>query len=125
MKSAKKAVNREFELYKIIKKRAQKIGNIGYIKDIPSFGFRGSSALFASTVTNTPVGLCIHTREKYIDITIRTRDYSIDLKRVAEKAAESVNGSGGGHRAAAGAKIPLGTLEGFLGNVDKILECKN
>ena len=119
VKSAKKAVNREFELYELVKAKAQKSGKVAYVKDVPTFGFRGPAALFAATVRNTRFGLSAHTRERYVDITMRTRDYSIKLNVLADKAAEAVGGSGGGHAAAAGAKIPLGTFNKFLEGLNK------
>ncbi len=112
--SARKAVNREFDLYEIIKEKAQVEGKVAYVRDVPTFGFRGPSALFAATVRNTRFGISAHTRERYIDITMRTRDYSLRLNVLADKAAEEVGGSGGGHAAAAGAKIPKGSFRRFL-----------
>lgn len=121
VKAAREAVSREFELYEIIKKIARKSGKIGYVKEIQGFGFRGSSALFAATTTNAPVGICVDMRKNKIDITIRTRDYKYQLNRIAEKAAESVNGSGGGLAAAAGARIPKGSLDKFIRNMNSML----
>ena len=124
--SAKQAVNREFDLYELIKKKAKRYEKIGYVKDIQSFGFRGPSALFASTVMNTPVGLSVYTRERYLDVTLRARDERIPLNRLAEKSSEMVGGSGGGHPRAAGARIPLGSFETFLEKINKTLDqvCK-
>ncbi len=122
VKSAKKAVNREFELYKMIKSRAQVNGNVAYVKDVPTFGFRGPSALFAATVKNARFGVSAHTRERYVDITMRTRDYSIKLNVLADRAAEAVGGSGGGHASAAGAKIPKGTFRKFLDELNRNLK---
>ncbi len=119
VRSAKKAVNREFELYELIKDRAQSLGKVAYVKDVPSFGFRGPSALFAATVRNSRLGICAHTRERYVDITMRTRDYSLRLNTLADRAAEAVGGSGGGHAAAAGAKIPKGAFRKFLDELNK------
>ncbi len=121
VKSAREAVNREFELYEIIKQKAQASGKVGFIKDLPTFGFRGPSALFAATVRDKPMGVSAHTRSRYVDITMRTRDYSLKLNALADRAAEAVGGSGGGHAAAAGAKIPLGTFRKFLAELNKQL----
>jgi single-stranded-DNA-specific exonuclease len=120
VKSAKRAINREFELYEQTKGRARKSGKVGYVLDQKSFGFRGPSALFSATVTNSPLGLYVFTREKYIDITARTRDYSLKLNKLMEEASERVGGSGGGHAAAAGAKIPKGRLKEFLEELNKL-----
>ncbi len=119
VRSAKNAVNREFELYEIIKDKAQSHGRVAYVKDVPSFGFRGPSALFAATVRDSRLGICAHTRERYVDITMRTRDYSLKLNVLADRAAEKVGGSGGGHAAAAGAKIPKGTFRKFLDELNR------
>lgn len=121
VRKAKEAVNREFELYELIKKKAKSFQNIGYVIDIPSYGFRGSSALFAATVKDLPLGVCAHTREKYIDITIRTRDYRLRINKLAEEAAETVGGSGGGHPHAAGAKIPKNTFMDFLKALNDVI----
>ncbi len=120
VKSAKEAVNREFDLYEIIKKKAKTYGNIAYVKDLPSFGFRGPSALFAATTREKPLGLYVHTRERYIDVTMRTRA-RLKLNEIAEDAAEAVQGSGGGHTEAAGAKIPIGSFNSFLKNLNKLI----
>ena len=121
VKSAKQAVNREFDLYEIIKKKAVTSGKIAYTKDLPSFGFRGPSALFAATARNKPLGLYVHKRDRYVDITMRARITGLKLNELAEDAAEDVGGSGGGHAEAAGAKIPLGTFKEFLEKLNMMI----
>ncbi len=120
--SAKEAINREFDLYEIIKKRVKKHGKIGYIEDLKGFGFRGPSALFSATITESPIGLCIYNRKGHIDITIRKRNPDIELNKIAEDAGEAVGGSGGGHSNAAGARIPTGRLNEFLEILNKRIE---
>jgi len=122
-RAAKYAVTREFEIYKQVKRRAKMFGNVGYVKDLPKFGFRGPSALFAATVTSKPIGLSAHTVRDKIDITARKRvdNPNIRLNLIMEQAAEAVGGSGGGHPRAAGARIPRGTLNRFLEEVDKMV----
>jgi RecJ-like exonuclease len=122
VKSAMKAVDREFDLYELIKDKAQAFGGIAYVKDVPSFGFRGPSALFSATVKGARLGICAHTRMRYVDITMRTRDYSLKLNQLADRAAEKVGGSGGGHASAAGAKIPKGSFRRFLQELDRLIK---
>ncbi|MCX6814496.1 MAG: DHHA1 domain-containing protein [Candidatus Aenigmarchaeota archaeon] len=122
VKSAKEAVKREFDLYRIVKRRAKTLGKIGYITNTPSFGFRGPAALFAATATGKPVGICMYKRERYLDVTIRAREPGIALNKLAEAASESVKGSGGGHENAAGAKIPFGTFEQFLKKMNEMIK---
>ena len=121
VRSAREAVDKEFDLYDIVKRMAKKTGKVGYVKVVHGFGFRGPSALFAATVTNSPVGICVDIKESKIDITIRTRDYKHELNKIADIAAQSVNGSGGGLPAAAGARIPKGTLDKFLKKMNSLL----
>lgn len=119
--AAKKVVNEEFDLYEMIKKYAKKSGDVGFVKDIHFFGFRGPSALFAATVTESRIGLAVYGRRDHLDITMRTRDYSIPLNHLAEEAGEAVGGSGGGHPQAAGARIPLNKFNVFLKELNKLL----
>jgi single-stranded-DNA-specific exonuclease len=120
--AAKQAVNQEFELYEYIKKHAEKRGKIGVATNIPQFGFRGPAALFAATVMETDVGMYIWEKEKYVDITVRKRNTAIELNVLMEKAAEAVGGSGGGHPAAAGARVPKDKLDKFIHRVNMLLE---
>ncbi len=124
VKSAKVAVTREFELYDFVKEHAKKHGSVGIVVNLPRFGFRGPAALFSATVTKSMIGMCIHDRRKHIDITTRKRNSDIALNRLMEEAAEHVGGSGGGHSEAAGARIPMGTLDRFLDKVNDILSEK-
>jgi len=119
--AAKKVVNEEFDLYEIVKKQARGMGDVGFVKDIAFFGFRGPSALFAATVTKTRIGLAVHTRNNYLDVTMRSRDYSVPLNTLAEDAAEAVGGSGGGHPQASGARIPLSKFVGFVKELNRLL----
>lgn len=121
--SAKTAVRKEFALYQLLKTKVQTVGKIAFAEKIPHFGFRGQSALFAATIANKPVGVSVFVNgeKQIIDITMRSRNPSIDLNKLCQKAAESVNGSGGGHPTAAGARIPIGTLEEFLKKVDELI----
>ncbi|MFA5312443.1 MAG: DHH family phosphoesterase [Methanomassiliicoccales archaeon] len=45
----------------------------------------------------------------------------LDLSEVMKRAAEAVDGVGGGHNIAAGATIPIGMEEAFLGKADEIV----
>jgi single-stranded-DNA-specific exonuclease len=121
VKSSAEAVKREFELYKVVKRKAKFLGKVGYIADTPSFGFRGPAALFAATVTGKPLGMCVYKREKYLDVTMRSSEH-IPLNKLAEQASEAVGGSGGGHENAAGAKIPFGTLDDFLKRLNELMK---
>ncbi|MEE9323276.1 MAG: DHHA1 domain-containing protein [Candidatus Aenigmarchaeota archaeon] len=121
VKASKRVVNEEFDLYEMVKKYAKKSGDVGFVKDVHFFGFRGPSALFAATVTESRVGLAVYMRRNHLDMTMRSRDYSIPLNRLAEEAGEAVGGSGGGHPQAAGARIPTNKFKAFLKEMNKLL----
>ncbi len=121
IRAAKRVVNEEFDLYEMVKKYAKKSGDVGFVKDTHFFGFRGPSAIFAATVTDSRVGLAVYTRRNHIDITMRSRDYSVPLNHLAEEAGEAVGGSGGGHPQAAGVRIPLKKFNNFLKELNKLL----
>ncbi len=117
--AAKVAVSVEFDLYNIVKERAQRFNSIGYVYTIPSFGFRGPAALFAATVTDSPVGMCLNERRDHLDITVRARETGIPLNKIMESSAEEVGGSGGGLEDAAGGRIAPDRFKEFLGIFDK------
>jgi RecJ-like exonuclease len=119
---ARDSVNREFKLYELVREQARMMGKIGYMKDMPSFGFRGPAALFSATVTNSPIGMYMHTRNNTIDVTIRRRDGGVQLNRLAEYASEKVGGSGGGHPEASGCRIPIGSDGAFLDAANEFLK---
>lgn len=122
MEAAKRAVKDEFNLYELVKKNAQKAGDVGFVRDLYSFGFRGPSALFSATVTNSRLGVAAYIRKNKLDITLRSADYSLELSALAENAAEAVGGSGGGHSHAAGARIPLERFDDFITEINRILK---
>ncbi len=118
---AAESVSRELELYHQAKEKAMLIGSIGYMKELPSFGFRGPAALFSATVTNSPIGMFLQRRKSNVDVTIRRRVQGIPLNKLAEYAAERVGGSGGGHPEAAGCRIPMGMENAFLDAANEFL----
>ncbi|MBN2043284.1 MAG: DHH family phosphoesterase [Candidatus Aenigmarchaeota archaeon] len=122
VQAAKEVVNKEFDLYELVKKEAKKSGEVGYVKDLPMFGFRGPSALFASTATNTKIGISVHSKQTHMDITMRIRDYKIPANEFCSRAAAKVGGSGGGHPQAAGARIPPGKMSIFIKELNSLLK---
>jgi len=122
VKSAKDAVKREFQLYGFVKRAARSLENVGFVENIPFFGFRGAAALFASNVTGKPVGLCIHDKGNHTDITMRSSTGGVPLNKLAENAAVLAGGTGGGHSDAAGARIPKGAIERFIKKLNNELK---
>lgn len=121
VESARQAVEEEFRIYDEVKEKAVGVGNIGYIIKMQHFGFRGPTALFAATATDKPVGIAVFERRNHFDITMRTRIPDVKLNVIAEKAAQAVGGSGGGHPSAAGARIPMAMLKEFLKKTNSLV----
>ena len=93
--------------------------NLAFILDIPTGGgFNGKGALFAASVEDKPVGVCGNSRGNKISISIRRRNYNIDLNLATRKAAKETKGTGGGHPAAAGATIKYDDWDKFLNLLD-------
>lgn len=67
----------------------------------------------------------LHKKEKFTRVssrgTFEQLDKGVNLADALHRAAESVNGEGGGHKIASGATIDLGTEETFLKNLDDII----
>jgi single-stranded-DNA-specific exonuclease len=122
MSSARDAVKKEFELYDFVKKNVVRKGNVGIIRSSYLFGFRGPSALFASTTTNSKIGISVFSRKSHLDLTIRTRDRRIQLNLLAAKAADLVGGAGGGLENAAGARIPVQKFDEFVAHINRLLK---
>ncbi len=53
-------------------------------------------------------------------MSLRSRD-TVDLNRLLRRVAPKFGGSGGGHAAAAGTRIPKESFEAFLHELDKVI----
>lgn len=86
-------------------------GSVSHVLDI---GWSlGKAATYARVCGGTPIGVAGETRDEVIDVSVRGLG-NVDVGRLAEGVALELGGSGGGHRNAAGARIPAGTFESFV-----------
>ena len=110
-----KATRIEHEVFRYVQKNAQKTGKLGYILDMPIYGYRGKSAKFSAYVTNSIVGISARTSDDEVDMSLRRRGTNVDLNKALNTVLSGFEGaSGGGHPAAAGANLERGQFPKFL-----------
>jgi RecJ-like exonuclease len=120
LRSAKEGASLEETLRIHVKKEVRTLANLAYVVD-PN-GYMSKSAIYAASYGGKGVGLSAeyrHKRDVY-DMSLRSRD-SVDLNMLLRRIAPLFGGSGGGHSAAAGARIPKSSFEDFLRELDKAI----
>jgi RecJ-like exonuclease len=99
------------ELRLRVGKEARVVGDVAYVVD-PG-GSLGTAAFYARVEKGVRVGVAVERRKDTCVMSLRsTRD--VDLNALLRKLAVKYGGHGGGHRQAAGARIPCSALEEFL-----------
>lgn len=102
-------------LRKELPKRASKLGNIVYVE--ARGGSSGAIANLLLDVCDATIGISYETnRQKQIsDLSIRGRtSLKIDLGKITYQLAKKLEGFGGGHPKASGARIPTSKLMEFI-----------
>ena len=94
-------------------------GKIAYTVDFPLS--LGKTAIYAKGLTNSLVGVAAEERKDTIDMSLRTSNPEVDLNRLLRMIATKLGGSGGGHPAAAGARIPKENFQKFLNELNNNL----
>jgi len=60
-------------------------------------------------------------RRNFVDMSLRTSEKDVDLNRMLRQVAPKHGGSGGGHPAASGARIPEEKFSDFIEDLDEAL----
>ncbi|RLE89944.1 MAG: phosphoesterase [Thermoprotei archaeon] len=94
-------------------------GEIAYVLN-PS-GSLGRAAFYAYVLTSKRVGVAGEVREKKIVMSLRTADPYIDLNNILRIIMPQLGGSGGGHKKAAGARVPVDNFEEFLEKLNQYI----
>lgn len=94
-------------------------GKIAYTFNFP-FSL-GKTAIYAMGLTYALIGVACEEWKGVIDMSLRTSNSEIDLNRLLRRIVPKLGGSGGGHRAAAGARIPKEKIEIFLNELNEHL----
>ncbi|TFG27510.1 hypothetical protein EU527_18475 [Candidatus Thorarchaeota archaeon] len=112
---AVKATRIEHEVFRYVQNNAKKVGQLGYVLDIPINGYRGKSAKFSAYVTNSMIGISARSSGEEVDMSLRRRRTRLDLNKALNEILPAVEGSsGGGHPAAAGASMEINLFSKFL-----------
>ncbi|MGY5875033.1 MAG: DHHA1 domain-containing protein, partial [Candidatus Thorarchaeota archaeon] len=110
-----KATRIEHEVFRFVQNNARKMGQVGYILDMPIGGYRGKSAKFSAYVTDSQVGISVRSSDDDVDMSIRRRRSKVDLNKALGKILPGLPGAqGGGHPAAAGASMERNYFPKFL-----------
>lgn len=105
------------ELRSWVRENVRVRGSIAYVLD-PE-GSVGVAANYARIYGGARVGIACERRKGLCIMSLRTSDPRINLEEIVGKIARSLGGSGGGHRSAAGARIPEGRFEDFIEMLDR------
>lgn len=115
---AREAAINEEKIRLFVKENVEILGNIAYI--VNTNNSISKAAIYAASYGQKDVGIAAEYRERkgVYDLSIRSRG-EVDLNQILRSVAPKFGGSGGGHPVAAGARIPEGSLEGFLRAFEK------
>jgi RecJ-like exonuclease len=110
-----KATRIENEVFRFVQTHARKMGQVGYVLDMPISGYRGKAAKFTAYVTDSQIGISAKSSEDVVDMSLRTRRSNIDLNKALNTILPEIpDAKGGGHPKAAGASLPLNEFPTFL-----------
>jgi RecJ-like exonuclease len=101
---------------KNVARQVKTIGNIAYVIDVP--GSIGTAALYARVTKEALIGVAGETKHEIVDLSLRSKSPNIDLNVLLRSECRKFGGVGGGHPQAAGARIPVDQLIGFLKSLD-------
>jgi RecJ-like exonuclease len=104
--------SREEKLLESINNEIRKTGDVAYVLDFDAS--LGKAANYARICGAASVGVAAKTVNNWVEISLRTREDTIDLNTIVRTLAERYGGSGGGHPRAAGAKIPATSFTQFV-----------
>lgn len=103
------------QMREVVRKNIKVVGNIAYVKDI-SWSL-GKAATYARVYGKTIVGVAAEQRKEYIDMSIRSTALD-NLYEIVSRVAESLNGTGGGHKNAAGSRVPKDLFMQFINKLN-------
>lgn len=112
---AMRATRIEHEIFTYVRENARKMGEVGYILDMPLSGYRGKSAKFAAYLTQSRVGISARSFADVVDMSLRRRGPRVDLNKALIEILSTIDDAhGGGHPAASGATMKKGDFPNFL-----------
>ncbi len=116
-RALKQAAKNE-ELYGWAREMLRVAGCVGYLIDPP--GSVGIAATYARGMGRVPVGLAAERRGGIYSMSLRG-DGTVDLNSILRELTPRLGGSGGGHRDAAGARIPVDRLDELIEGINEAI----
>lgn len=116
---AKKASRIEEDLRIRVKELVHPLHSVAYVLD-PE-GYLSKSAIYAASYGRKGIGIAAEHRNNKAayDLSLRSRNSSVDINLLLRDIAPQYGGSGGGHPMAAGGRIPEEKLDAFLQEFDR------
>ncbi len=110
----------EEEMRRELPKQIVTLNNIAYV--VNPKGSVARAANYVRVISKKIVGIAAEEKKNYMVMSLRTAHPKIDLNSLLRKISVKYNGTGGGHRKAAGARVPKKVFEEFLKELDKEIE---
>ncbi len=111
----KRALNQAQENEKLLTWVEQNVvveGSIAYVLNPP--GSIPIAAVYALRTTGVKIGIAGEVRKDLVVMSLRTANKELNLNNILRKITPLIRGSGGGHKNAAGARIPKENLSRLL-----------
>ena len=104
-----------------VKRQGKKMGSFAYV--VTSQRSTGNVAKLLIGEFDAPVGVALKEQEKgWYEVSLRcTSECKLHLGETIGRIASGLGGSGGGHRKAAGCRIPVARLDGMLAQLSDAL----
>ncbi len=117
--AAVKQLSDVYRLGRVVKKGGKKLGRLAYM--ITDQYSTGNVAKLLIGAFEVPVGVALKEQEKgWYEVSLRgTSESRIHLGRTISEVASRLGGSGGGHRKAAGCRIPVGAMQEMIETLAK------
>ena len=117
--AAVRQLAKEAALGEMVKSRGTRLGRLAYM--VTTEHSTGSVAKLLIGAFDVPVGVAMKEKhEGWYEVSLRgTSECRVHLGRTIGKLAGSLGGSGGGHRKAAGCRVPKGGAEKMLKGLSK------
>lgn len=120
IKLALENTQREEEMLQELKRYIHIVGEVAYVLNV-SFSL-GKTALYAAALADASVGIAGEDRKDMVDMSLRTCREDVDLNKMLRQVAPKFGGSGGGHPAAAGARVPKENFVDFVKELNRALK---
>jgi RecJ-like exonuclease len=119
--AAVEQLNEVARLAERVKSEGKKIGRLAYM--MTEQYSTGNVAKLLIGAFEVPVGVALRSREEgWYEVSLRgTSECRIHLGKTIARIAQKLGGSGGGHRKAAGCRIPAGTADSMLSQLAKLV----